>query len=192
MKIEKPIIIELYELWNAFKSRFSIISPQPKSFELSRRVVPVTSLDGETIELIDLSDDTSVAAAGAITVQLQPPKGFLYEVIYIYYRANDPAGSAAGTHKVNFTYSGVSTTSPSIVCRGTTGTTIYITSYALIGDSAETPPSATQQFELIACGRLIASNSLPIDIEYHNDTDVAQAGTRTCEIVVRKRPEGAV
>lgn len=190
MKVEKPIVIELYELWNAIKSRFSIVSPQPKSFTLKKTVQPVTSLDGVTLEIFDLSDDTSVSSAGGTNTQtLQAPTGFIYQVIDIGYSAPDPAGSGSGSHKLTFKYRTAQDDLGYV--NSAFGNAVGISNNGFEGSTSEYPASATDQL-LLMRSYVYVSNLVPIDFLYTNSTNVAQAGTRALKIVVKKFPEGAV
>jgi hypothetical protein len=138
------------------------------------------------LKVVDLSDDTNVAASGTNSQTLQPAAGKIYQIVDIAYHAPDPAGSAAGTHEVRL-YRSAITVSQDMILRvaGTTGTAIqvgYCQNFA--GDSSEDPSNAREQFLLIQGGLIWCSNSIPIVVYYKNDTDVAQAGTRTCKITV--------
>jgi len=60
----------------------------------------------------------------------------------------------------------------------------------LIGGAKETPSDTDSQYDILTNGRLVASHSVPLNFVYNNATDVAQTGTRTLEIIVKRLPEG--
>lgn len=188
---EKPIVIELYELWNNIKARFNIISPQPKSFILRKEVIPVISLDGYTIEYVDLSDDTQVNSGGAVNLQeLKPPDGFVYDVIDIRCSILDPNGggaSTSGTHSLDIRFPGNVSKMARII--GNFGTDIKIDYSGFTGDT-EAPSVAGDQYRMIHQW-LYASHSQPLEFNYTNSTDKHQTATRVLQIWVKKRPEGA-
>jgi hypothetical protein len=186
---KKEDVIELYELWTKIKARLGIISPQPKHFSLRKEVIPVTSIDGVTLDMIDLSDDTSIAAAGFQTLSLQPPKGTIYEVMDLYYAAPDPVGSAAGSHRI---YIGWANLSGLYLARlvAAFGNAISIrTDIGFTANTSESPSNVREQ--LLVFRGVFCSNAQPLNCYYLNSTDVAQAGTRTLEVMVKKHPEGA-
>lgn len=191
MKIEKPLVIELYEFWNRVKLRFNIVSPQPKSFILRKEVIPIISLDGYSIEYIDLSDDTQVNSGGAASLkELKPPDGFIYEVIDIRCLIPDPDGggaSTSGTHNLDFRFQDNVSKLARVV--GNFGTDIKIDYEGFQGDT-ESPGASATQFQLIHQW-LCASNSEPLQINYINNTDKHQTATRILQFWVKKRPEGA-
>lgn len=191
MKIEKPIVIELYELWNQIKARFSIVSPQPKSFTLSKTVQPITSFDSPKLDVIDLSDATSIAAAGTDTQTLQPPSGKIYIVRNFQYNALDPAGSGAGTHEL-VVFNGIAQTVQNRSARiaATFGNPIEVGfANGFVGDSSESPSTQTEQRFICTAG-LRCNHNYPIEFLYKNNTDVAQAGTRTLKLLVEILNEG--
>jgi len=188
MEKEEEHVIELYELWNRIKSRFGIIAPQPKHFSLRKEVIPVMPLDGYSFELIDLSDDTTVTHAPTTIVNtLQPPAGYIYEVVALYYRANHPVGDTAGTHKLkiigqnsSFDYYASITSNFDV--------DITITGGYLFGGTSKLPVTAAYQWDVMHhC--LFASYDQPLDFRYTNSLDVDQTGTRTLEVWVKKTAE---
>jgi hypothetical protein len=140
------------------------------------------------LTVVDLSDNTSVAAAASNTQTLTPPAGYIYIIRAIFYNAPDPAGSAAGTHYLQIRRVLVTADRTFAAITATTGNAVDINSSIFIGDSAELPTHEISQ-NLLMYQNLIASNSYPIKFFYHNATDVAQAGTRTLEILVEMIPE---
>lgn len=188
MKVEKPVIIELYELWNSIKSRFSIISPQPKSFNLKMDVQPITTMDSRSVEWIDLSDTTQVNAAANNTQTLQPPKGFLYEIRGMAAKFPDPVGSGAGSHTIFMNIAG----SASIYGRLFSATSdfgsdiSYAARYGWLA-TATYPSSGDSQRQLYQT--TIVSNEYPLDFLYSNNTDVNQTGNREIYLLVLKTQE---
>jgi len=138
---------------------------------------------------ISLTDDTSVIATGTNTQTLTPPTGKIYIIRMIYYHAPDPAGSSAGTHELTIQRIMVTTARRLAFLRSTTGNAIYYNDLVMNADSSEIPTSVQEQFLLNIGGLIVASNSYPIQFKYDNDTDVAQAGTRTLEILVEEHNE---
>ena len=138
---------------------------------------------------MDLSDNTGVNAGNSNTQTLTPPTGKIYTMAMIYYHAPDPAGSSSGTHDLTIKRVYVSIARQLAIIKATTGNDVTVGSNTLwSGDSNEQPSNVELQYALTH-GGLIASNSYPIQFIYNNDTDVAQAGTRTCEILVREYNE---
>lgn len=66
--------VEIYTLWNRLKQRFSIIAPQPKSFNLQNTVQPVTNVDFALITTV-LYHDTPTLTFNGITSLLTVPDG---------------------------------------------------------------------------------------------------------------------
>lgn len=138
-----------------------------------------------TLELIDLSDDTTVAhAPTAITNTLQPPVGFVYEVVNIDYNAPAPVGDSAGTHKVTVEYDGTSLA----LINGNHSTTIKIYQAGFSGDVGEIPGIVDDQLRIMR-EWLVASYDNPIDFVYTNSTDADQTGTRVLRVWVKKYRE---
>jgi len=136
------------------------------------------------IDEIDLSDNTSVAATGTNTQVLQPPVGKFYKIKWISYSAPDPAGSSAGTHKLDCSYDAIYDDTKRIFqIVSTTGNSVLIYTGAFVGDSSETPSAAASQLLLITDG-LVVTNAHPICFRYTNSTDVAQAANRELYIMV--------
>jgi len=139
------------------------------------------------LEIVDLSDDTEVAhTVGTNTQLLQPPVGFVYEVMAIDYDAPTIGGSSSGTHRLYITPD--SFISPVALIIATFASYVRIRDFQFYGNQAETPSAAASQFTIINSG-LVASYDHPITFEYFNWTDVAQAGTRALIFVVKKYRE---
>jgi len=142
------------------------------------------------LKIIDLSNAISVAHTnGTNTQTLKPSAGNIYIIRSLYYYAADPVGSSAGTHQVEFILTDGSLTIYTNKIKATTGNDISLDpKNGFIGDSLEVPVAATDQLRQIH-GYLWCSNSIYYEILYTNNTDVAQAGTRTCRILVEEIPE---
>jgi len=149
--------------------------------------MPMTRSNNYTLELVDLTDDTTVTPAGTNIQLLQPPKGFVYEVIQLGYMAPDPGGSGSGTHKLDGKFTGEYSNLLSIV--STFGNFAAINTFGFVGDSSEAPSALSNQYHIMHGNVIAASNSLPFVFTYTNDTDVNQAGTRILKLVVRKYRE---
>ena len=186
MKEEKPIVIELYELWNQLKARFDIVSPQPKSFTLSKKVQPITSLDGAKLKLIDLSDDTQVNSGGSTNTQiLTPPSGFIYEVVSLAMNFPDPVGSTVNNHSINVTLADISLADISQVmyASSNTGSLIYYKiSEGLIGTSKK----PAFPYNVTFLDSIVLNSDVVLTFVYTNNTDAHQTGTRTIKVVVRE------
>lgn len=61
--------------------------------------------------------------------------------------------------------------------------------YGFMG-TTKIPANVTNQYDLIR-HFLYATHDEPVQFDYHNDTDVAQTGTRFLSIMVKKMSEGA-
>jgi len=193
-KKEKPIVIELYELWNSFKARFDIVSPQPKSFTLNKVVHPVTCLDGPNIKFLVLSDDTEVAATtGVVHMLLQPPVGFIYKVLNISIGISVPSGGSSGTHEMYIAYTDGTNISPIAYMTSAFGAVIQASvnaaSAGMFIAGAEHPDDPTAQHDILTKS-IMCSHDCYVDFKYSNKTDAAQTGTRTLIIVVAQIPEG--
>lgn len=188
MPEKKEDVIELYELWNRIKARFGIIAPQPKHFNLRKEVIPVTSIDGIALEVLDYSDDTAVAASGEYTITIQPPKGTIYQLMDWYFYAPDPAGggaSTAGSHALSiYTANTLASNSRKAFCSRNFGGYVRVGQYYEFTGDTENPAAASQQIALLM-GGLFASYDAPVVLVYTNDTDKIQAATRFCIITAK-------
>lgn len=146
--------------------------------------------NGFKLKLIDLSDNTTVTAAGTNTQQLQAPAGKVYQVVNIYYNAAAPIGAAAGTHKIEAGHNGITRAQNLLICEGAFNTVIRISEAGFAGSTQEVPSAAADQYALSVRGNIYASYSIPVDFVYTNSSDVSQTGTRTLEIVVKEFNEG--
>ena len=142
--------------------------------------------DNYTIEVVDLSDATAVNAAASNTQLLQPPVGFVYEVIDVGYSAANPAGSGSGTHQIYMEFQGA--LSDMIRVKGNFGSAVEIAVSGFIGNNNETPAAIADQMRMMH-HELFASNSVPLDCTYTNNTDVQKTGTRSLIFVVKKYRE---
>lgn len=147
----------------------------------------VTKNNAFKIALIDLSDDTSVAAAGNNTQTLQAPAGKIYQVIGIEYLAPAPIGAGAGEHTLTI-YSAIGTDSQQTkmaVLNTVFGSTLAIGfTNNFVAATVESPSVALEQ-RAVCTDILWCSHTYTIHFKYDNDTDVAQTGTRTLNILVK-------
>ena len=141
---------------------------------------------------LDLSDNTTVAAAGNNTQTLQPRKGYIYKVYNISYHVADPSGSTSGAH--------------TLVVQGKAGTfasgaayIVYISSNTGSGISVgyNVPmsfttqnPSTNTEFR-VQVQSMRASYDHPLNFKYTNGTDVSQTGNRELHIWVEEVPSVA-
>jgi len=140
------------------------------------------------IKLVNLTNDTQVNAGNDNTQTLRPLAGKIYKIIYFYYYAPDPVGSAAGTHDIRIQYDLTGTKRNVALCKATTGNIVAIgTNSSWTGDSSEVPSTATEQHTMLYHD-LWASYDFPLYFLYENDTDVNQTGTRVLEILVKEYP----
>jgi len=135
----------------------------------------------EIIYLDEDNDDTVIATGQHIQIST-PPAGYIYQLIAIYYNAPDPAGSTAGTHQVEL--KSASGYISYVLVVATTGNPVLIQRLELFGNSSEAPSAAANQALVLQSIRW--SNAEPLHIVYDNDTDVSQAGTRRCRLLVEK------
>ena len=139
------------------------------------------------VELLNLSEvDTVTHAPTTKTVVLQPPVGFVYEVIDINYNAGDPSGSGSGTHQIYGRYEGAF--SDIFRVKGNFGSSISIIVSGLVGNAGETPSAIADQLRLMQ-HTMIVSNTCFLNFNYTNSTDVDQTGTRSLTVVVKKYRE---
>jgi len=183
MENEKPIIIELYELWNMIKKRFAIVAPQPKSFTLRKEVVPVLSMDGHKLFKLDLTTDDNVAPGAYDSIFLTPPDGYYYIIRNIYFHAPNPVGSSAGSHGL-YVYD---VYSYNMAVTNTFGSDARIRQFQFSGN-VEIPGNSQQQFDLIT-GALVSPGNDPLDFRYCNNTNAMQDGTRRLVLYVEQVKE---
>ena len=133
------------------------------------------------IKLIDLSDSTSVASSGTNVQTLTPPPGFVYQIITLY--CVIPAiGGASGNHNLEIQNANL-TSGNYLKIEGTDGAIATISYNKLLADSEN--PTAEREQVMVIVNQLICNNSNPIVFTYSNDSDTAQAGTRTIELLVK-------
>lgn len=140
-----------------------------------------------TIKVIDLTDDTNVPTPNGENIQtLQPDVGFIYEIMAIHYNANAPAGDTSGTHEIQLAIWDGVTNINLCLCKSNHSDEVNIKGTYMVGTSLEIPSATGDQLLLITLNGMKASNAYPIRFIYGNDTDAAQAGTRTCLVTCKK------
>lgn len=149
--------------------------------------MPVNRINNYKIEVVDLSDDTTVTPAGTDVQTLQPPVGFTYEVIDIGYQCAAPAGAGSGTHQLYGEYTGAYVEMMRV--KSVFGSAVQIIAAGFNGDSQEVPSAAADQFRLMHLEMIKCSRSVPFVFTYTNGTDVNKTGTRTLIVIVKKRRE---
>jgi len=138
------------------------------------------------IKEIDLSDNTSVAGGGGTNTQtLQPPEGLCYLITRLWIEIPDPVGSGANDHRLEVYWDASFTTASRLLyCLSNFGSDISTNAGGLVA-TTEVPSSQNQQSEILTgIARSWASYDSPIYFLYTNNTDVAQAGTRTIKMIV--------
>jgi hypothetical protein len=140
------------------------------------------------LKAISLTDDTEVSAYGENEQLLQPPKGHVYKITAIDYQASDPVGSSMGDHSllINYKVSNISTLDNGVfIGRGisNTGNDLKI-SFNEFQANSSIPGTNTEEKIFFGSRTLVASNSVPLSFVYVNNTDVAQTGERSLNIIV--------
>ena len=189
---KEEIVIELYELWNQFKARFNIISPQPKSFLLSKTVVPVTSVDGVKLKVVDLTSTTDVASMGTGVYTLQPTEGYIWKIKLVNVYIPDPAGSGAGATEFQLKAKNAADCASTgsnylIYIASDFGTATQIGYNQLVTGTSKVPGAASDQMTMLTS--LIVSHAHPMEIRYYNGTDVNQAADIEIIFWVEETPE---
>jgi len=129
-----------------------------------------------TIEVIDLSDNTTVASGGGTNNQdLTPPAGYLYRILSI--RLSVPAiGGASGSHQTEIFFVGCGAIGESWhKASGSNGAAFYYTPTQFRDDNI--------------AGALLCSSDVPIRFSYYNGSDTNQTGNRQIYVTVEKIPE---
>lgn len=140
--------------------------------------------------MLDLTKTGTLAHAPTTeTTLLQAPVGFIYEVVDITFTAGDPAGSGAGTHKLEATWTNGDAAKTIFKIISNFGGSVLIFRNGFQGSASESPAAAADQYDIIHRGPLKVSNTVTIDIKYNNSTDVDQAADRDLFIVVKKYRE---
>jgi len=189
MQNEKEDVIELYDYWTKIKARLGIVAPQPKHFSLRKEVIPITSIDQITTEVVNLDTSAAVGIGATETTELRPPQGWVYRIRQIDLKCPDPAGSGAGTHRWYMTYNGMDNYSMMLICDF--GNQISISGTGFVANSSETPGAQREQHVLIREGVLVLTHDNFINIGYKNGTDVVCNTSRIVRFYVEKTPEGA-
>lgn len=140
--------------------------------------------------VISLTTDATVTHAPTTVVStLQPPKGFVWEVISVYSQIPDPVGSAAGTHVLEiYPLNRENALDEFSTITSNTGSNISIRNSIGIQADTETPSNIAQQYEMLH-NIMVASYDEPLAFSYTNSTDVDQSGTRYLVITVKEYRE---
>jgi len=136
----------------------------------------------------DLTITDTINAGTNHEVELQPSPGYVYEVIAVF--INAPAiGGATGSHYVLVGYKdGSSVRRPRFEIAGTDGANFYIYTSGFIGDT-EQPSGVDPQNDIMNAGRLYASYTIPLYINYQNSSDTNQTGDITIQFFYKKYRE---
>ena len=130
---------------------------------------------------LSLDDTSTVAASGTALVLIQPPRGQIYKVISVDFKALDPAGSGSGTHKLMGRWtSGNDIYLFSLTAN--TGSNMYI-AYGAFDATTEVPSTAPEQLKILT-DTIWASYDEPFKLAYTNSTDVQQAQDREIDVLV--------
>lgn len=129
------------------------------------------------LKYLDYSTTDTVNAGEHEYLTIQPPKGQVWKLNYVILQAPDPVGSSSGTQSYELDYTPNGTTEISIAdVTGNTGTSfIYISRLFFFGDT-ENPPLTDNQNRILQSIKI--SNSIYLKIDYFNNTDVNQTGSR--------------
>lgn len=151
--------------------------------------MPAITNPNYKLKVVGISDGTTVAhAPSSITNTLQPPKGFVYEVVEIYMNIPIPAGGSSGTHRITVRNQNMHVDARTFYLDSVFGTGIDIQT-CTFASTSEVPSGATSQESAIRT--LHASYDNPLDFVYKNSTDADQVGTRIINILVRKYREAS-
>lgn len=113
-----------------------------------------------------------VGPATAVFQTLTPPKGKIWKIQAMYLNADIPAGGAAGTHDFM-----VYTNALLTYLIGKSTFAAAVKWNVGIWESANDAKQPTTEGAALAMiSNIIISNTYPLSIVYHNDTDVNQAG----------------
>lgn len=141
------------------------------------------------IALVDLSSTSTVNTGTTENKPLQPDAGYIYEVIDIYFNCASVPASSSGTHALQVSYDGVTRTTNLIEVAGAFNNTIRISEVGWTGADTEEPNVDGDQYWKKDRGSMYASNGIPLNFIYSNDTDANQTNARTLEIMVKKIKE---
>jgi hypothetical protein len=131
--------------------------------------------------LLDETESTTVNAGANGDISLQPPDGYIYEVISFKWSIPGIAASA-GNHNV-YIYIDL-TRSFAIATAQNVGTNNIVYNYDNWETAAsETPSQVREQFKLPE--HIIASNDYPVLFRYANGTDTNQTGSRILILLIR-------
>jgi len=134
------------------------------------------------IKYIEDNQTATLNAAGTEQIQLQPPKGYVYKLIDLYFTAPAMAGSD-GNHKV-YLYNNSIGFSPFYgFMVGTSSITLYQTSW-LTAMGTEHPANSIDQISYLN-NNIWASYENPYTFDYRNETDANQTGTRKYNFLVQ-------
>ena len=124
---------------------------------------------------------TSLAAGANEIVTFTPPAGKLWHFIDFKFHAPAPEGAASGDHTCKF----FGPSEDNEIIQGTSGYASILNFSRSEWRVATTEKFPTDEANLgIALTRQCWDNSNPLKIQYFNDTNVAQTGTRFYEAVL--------
>lgn len=137
----------------------------------------------EETEIIDASSTTTINAGNAELVRINPPDGYIYDILAILLYVLRPVGSTAGTHDFDV----LDDSGLFGILKGESDFNVAIYFNYGIWISAnvdQIPPNDSEQLQAIRGIRLDADNGL--DVWYDNQTDANQTNRRYILIWVRK------
>lgn len=138
-----------------------------------------------SFEIVDLSDNTSVASGGGDDTQnLQPASGYIYEVIGFYYKAPDPTGSTSGSHKIYVRSSLDSEMSFLSGASNSGADLLYKNNVWTSADNFQVP--STEDAQVNSIRNLMCDHSNYLELYYKNATDANQTASRDSYFLVKK------
>jgi len=136
-------------------------------------------------EIQDISQTDTVNAGNHDYTDLQPPEGYVYIIRGTHINCPNPVGSGADNHLVYFyRYDGTNSRLLCYVSKNFGGS-VRMEASMFYGDSEE-PSSAELQQKIMNGGYVILTHDSYLRIDYYNNTDVNQTGTRVYEFLVEK------
>ena len=141
------------------------------------------------IKKVDLTTNTSIAAGEEGNIIVTAPAGIIYKIFDVSFFIPAPNGAGSGTHEIEFKYNKPDNKNyyVSLLMRGAAAynESIYTTGGLIGAAGSESPSAQDQQYWLLGGQRPIyISEDIPLYIDYENDTNVSQTGSRYIVLLV--------